>query len=352
MEKKALIAMSGGVDSTTAALLVQQAGYETAGVMLRLTEPAKIKDEADAVKAAQRLGIPFQVLPMEDAFQQEVMERFVSAYEQGETPNPCVDCNRTIKFGRLLDWALEQGYSHLASGHYARIQQENGRWLLKKGLDPKKDQSYMLWSLTQHQLSHLLFPLGELTKDQVREMAGNAGLENASKGDSQDICFIPDGDYASFICRFRGKTFPPGDFVGVDGQVYGKHKGIIHYTTGQRKGLGLSFPQPMYVQQLRMAENQVVLCPHEQLFSTTLFAKDINFISVDSLPQPMEVTAKIRYHHQEQPATVEQVGENMIKVVFHAPQRAITKGQSLVLYQGDVVVGGGKICAVGCQAES
>ena len=242
--------MSGGVDSSVAALLVQQAGYEAMGVTLRLHGEGRGPDPAeDARAAAARLGLDFTVLDFSGSFREQVVERFVAAYQRGETPNPCIDCNRYVKFGRLMAWAREQGFAKVASGHYARVEQdaETGRWLLKKGLDPRKDQSYVLYALTQEELSMLLLPLGGLTKAQVRQLAQDQGFENAGKQESQDICFIPDGDYAGFIQRYAGRSFPPGAFVGTAGQVYGEHRGIIHYTVGQRKGLGLSFPQPMYV---------------------------------------------------------------------------------------------------------
>ena len=250
MDKRAIVAMSGGVDSSVAALLVQQAGYEAMGVTLRLHGEGQGPDPAeDARAAAARLGLDFTVLDFSGSFREQVVERFVAAYQRGETPNPCIDCNRYVKFGRLMAWAREHGFAKVASGHYARVEQDEktGRWLLKKGLDPRKDQSYVLYALTQEELSMLLLPLGGLTKAQVRQLAQDRGFENAGKQESQDICFIPDGDYAGFIQRYAGRSFPPGAFVGTAGQVYGEHWGIIHYTVGQRKGLGLSFPQPMYV---------------------------------------------------------------------------------------------------------
>ena len=361
MEKKAIIAMSGGVDSSVAALLCQQAGYDCMGVTLKLADNedlglsrektcCSLDDINDARAVAARLGMPFYVFNFKEAFRRQVMDRFVEAYEQGETPNPCVDCNRYIKFEKLMHRGEEIGYPYVATGHYARVawEEKTGRWLLKKGLDPWKDQSYMLYSLTQWELSRLLLPLGELTKDQVRNLAEENGFVNARKRDSQDICFVPDGDYAAFIRRWEKgmacpKEFPAGEFVGTQGQVYGTHKGIIHYTVGQRKGLGLSFPQPMYVCAIRPEENQVVLGKQEELFARELTARDINLISTPSIPEPMRVKARIRYRQMEQPATVVQTGPDQLRVVFDEPQRAITPGQSLVLYDGDVVVGGGKI---------
>ena len=356
MEKKAVIAMSGGVDSSVAALLAQQAGYDAVGVTLKLhtNEDAGIPREKtccslddvnDARSVAARLGMPFYVFNFTDSFRREVMDRFVRAYEQGKTPNPCIDCNRYIKFRKLMQRAKEIGYDHVATGHYAQVEQDEktGRWLLKKGVDHTKDQSYVLYSLTQDELSRLLLPLGGLTKARVRQIAEENGFLNAKKHDSQDICFVPDGDYAAFIQRYAGKKFPPGAFVGTQGETYGEHKGIIHYTVGQRKGLGLSFPQPMYVCGIDPERNQVVLGRHEELFSRELTARDINLISRETIEEPMRVKAKVRYRHAEQPATVVQTGPDELKVTFDEPQRAITKGQAVVLYDGDTVVGGGVI---------
>ncbi len=356
MERKAVIAMSGGVDSSVAALLVRRAGYEAMGVTLRLYENedagisrektcCSLDDVNDAREVCARLQIPFYVFNFQESFHREVMDRFAGAYERGETPNPCIDCNRYIKFEKLMSRAKEIGWDYVATGHYARVSYngETSRWLLKKGLDASKDQSYVLYSLTQEQLSRLLLPLGELTKEQVRELAEENGFGNAKKRDSQDICFVPDGDYAAFLTRYTGKSFAPGSFVGTEGQVYGEHKGIVHYTIGQRKGLGLSFPQPMYVCKIDLAANEVVLGEHDRLFSTELVAEDINLISRAGIPEPMRVKAKVRYRQPEQPATVVQTGGDQLKVIFDQPQRAITKGQAVVLYDGDIVVGGGKI---------
>ena len=361
LEKKAIIAMSGGVDSSVAALLCQRQGYDCIGVTLALTDNSdrglpeeafpgertccSVDDVADARSVAFRLGMPFYVFNFKEAFRRQVMDRFAAAYQRGETPNPCIDCNRYIKFAKLMDRGEEIGYPYVATGHYARVEfdETSGRWLLKKGLDQQKDQSYMLYSLTQWELSRLLLPLGGLTKEETRRLAEEQGFVNARKRDSQDICFVPDGDYAAFIRRYAGKEFPPGAFVGTQGQVYGQHKGIIHYTVGQRKGLGLSFPQPMFVKELDVENNQVVLAKAEELFSQTAVAQDINLISVESIPRPLRVKAKIRYRQQEQPATVLQTGPDQLTVTFDTPQRAVTPGQSLVLYDGDTVVGGGKI---------
>lgn len=359
MAKKAIVAMSGGVDSSVAALLVKQMGYEAIGVTLRLYDNedagiprektcCSLDDVNDARSVAGRLGIPFYVFNFKDSFRQEVMDRFAAAYERGETPNPCIDCNRYIKFAKLMGRAEEIGCDYVATGHYARVCWDpgSGRWLLKKGLDASKDQSYVLYSLTQKELSHLLLPLGELTKEETRRIAEENGFVNAKKRDSQDICFVPDGDYAAFIQRYAGKEFAPGPFVGTHGEQYGRHKGIIHYTVGQRKGLGLSFPQPMYVCGVDPETNEVTLGRHEELFSRELTARDVNLISRESIPEPMRVRAKVRYRQAEQPAVVVQTGPDELKVTFDEPQRAITKGQAVVLYDGDTVVGGGTIKAI------
>ena len=361
VEKKAIIPMSGGVDSSVAALLCQQQGFDCVGVTLALTDNSdrslpeeafpgertccSVDDVADARSVAFRLGMPFYVFNFKEAFRREVMDRFAAAYQRGETPNPCIDCNRYIKFAKLMHRGAEIGFPYVATGHYARVEQDRatGRWLLKKGLDENKDQSYMLYSLTQWELSRLLLPLGGLTKEETRRLAEEHGFVNARKRDSQDICFVPDGDYAAFIRRWTGRDFPPGDFVGTQGEVYGQHKGIIHYTVGQRKGLGLSFPQPMFVKELDVENNQVVLSKAEELFSQTVTARDVNLISVESIPEPLRVKARVRYRQKEQPATVVQTGPDELRVVFDQPQRAITPGQALVLYDGDTVVGGGRI---------
>lgn len=355
--KKILIAMSGGVDSSVAALLVKQAGGEPIGVTLALNETpgeelfhgektcCSVDDINDARRVCARLDIPFYVFNFKEAFKEEVIDRFISTYQRGETPNPCIDCNKHIKFGRLLQRAREIGCDTICTGHYAQVEYDeaSGRYLLKKGLDAQKDQSYMLYSLTQEQLAHTQFPLGGLTKPQVRAIAEENGLINARKRDSQDICFVPDGDYASFIERATGTLFPPGDFVSPDGQVYGTHKGIIHYTIGQRKGLGLSFPQPMYVTKIDTQKNQVTLAPHEALFSATVTAREINLIACESLTAPIRAQVKLRYRHAPQPALVEQTGPDALTVTFDEPQRAATPGQALVVYDGDTVIGGGVI---------
>lgn len=356
---RVLTAMSGGVDSSVAALLVRRAGYEGIGVTLKLFDRQEGTEDFRGEKAccslesveaarsvANRLGMPFYVFNFSEDFRREVMDRFVCAYQKGETPNPCIDCNRYVKLGKLFRRAAEIDCGYVATGHYARVEQdpESGRWLLKKGLDGDKDQSYFLYNMTQEQLSRLLLPLGALSKPQVRCLAEEAGFLNAHRQESQDICFVPDGDYAGFIERYTQTAARPGEFVGTAGQVYGCHKGIIRYTVGQRKGLGLSFPQPMYVCGIDPEKNQVILGEAGELFSDRLTARDLNFVAAEGIPRPMRVTAKVRYRHKEQPATVVQTGLDEIEVRFDQPQRAITRGQAVVLYDGDTVVGGGTIC--------
>ena len=353
---KALIAMSGGVDSSVAAYLMQQRGFDCTGITLKLFDSdtgleagektcCSLDDIEDARSVCRRLEIPHFVYNFKDSFSENVIARFIRAYETGCTPNPCIDCNRYIKFDKLIRRAEELGFDCVVTGHYARVlyDEKAGRWLLKKALDLSKDQSYVLYSLTQRQLSKTVFPLGEMTKDETRTLAEQTGFVNARKHDSQDICFVPDGDYARFIEEYTGKTYPCGDFVDENGNVLGEHKGIIRYTVGQRKGLGLALPHPMYVKEKNLAENKVVLCDNDALFSTELFAEDLNLISVEKLTGPLRVNARVRYNQKEQPATVYAAGDNAIRVVFDEPQRAVAKGQAVVLYQGDSVLGGATI---------
>ena len=347
------VAMSGGVDSAGAALLLRQAGYAVSGVTLRLhackDRPGLCGSSEDidaAREAAAAMGIPHTVLDLQDLFAREVMDRFVSEYVRGRTPNPCIDCNRTIKFGALLDWALDHGADFLATGHYARIGYDEaaGRHLLLRGRDPRKDQSYVLYQLTQRQLGHLLLPVGTYEKPALRRLAEEAGLSNAGKADSQDICFIPDGDYPAFLRRYGGVEPVPGDFVDLTGRVLGRHRGLECYTTGQRKGLGVSAGEPVYVVRKELDTRRIVLGPDSALYTRELIAEAVNFISVPELTGPMAVTAETRYSQREAAATVEPLPDGRIRVVFEEPQRAVTAGQAVVLYDGEKVVGGGTIC--------
>jgi len=333
------------VDSSAAALLLQREGADVAGVTLKLAAGAPDCVE-DAQAAARRLGIPHTVLDLTGCFQAEVVEPFVRAYEAGLTPNPCVECNRRIKFGALLRKAEELGWDKLATGHYARVDYDpgSGRWLLRKALRPEKDQSYVLAVLTQAQLSRVLFPLGGLSKEEVRAIAAEAGLPNARKGDSQDICFVPDGDYGAFIRRYTGRDYPAGPFLNESGTVLGQHTGLIDYTVGQRRGLGVpSNTGRLYVKQLRPGDNAVVLSGNDALFARTLTANRLNLIPCDRLDGPVRLTAKLRYRMTEQPCTVEQIGEDAVRVTFEQPQRAITPGQTVVFYDGITVVGAAAI---------
>lgn len=350
---RALIAMSGGVDSSVAAALMLEAGYDCIGATMKLhgdTYPEKscraASEAEDARGVCARLGMKYYVFDFAAEFEERVIRRFAEAYEDGLTPNPCVDCNRFLKFGGLYRRAAELDCDFIVTGHYARIDfdEERGRYLLKKSLNPAKDQTYVLYSLTQEQLAHTKFPLGDFdSKEKIREIARELDLVNASKRDSQDICFVPDGDYAGFIRRYSGKDCPRGKFIDKSGNVLGEHKGMIHYTIGQRKGLGLSFPRPMYVCGKDPDANTVTLAPEEELYSRTLIAGDFNWIVFETPPEkPVRVCGKTRYSAKESPAVAEATSEG-VRITFDEPQRAITAGQAVVLYDGDTVVGGGTI---------
>ncbi|WP_287386832.1 tRNA 2-thiouridine(34) synthase MnmA [Lachnospira sp.] len=354
--KKALIAMSGGVDSSVSAHIMIKRGYDCMGTTMRLYENdmigedllstcCSLKDTNDARAVCDKIGIPFKILHYENLFREEVMEDFVSNYEAGLTPNPCIVCNKRFKFGRLIDKMEEFGMDYVVTGHYARIyyNEETKRYVLKKAVDLSKDQSYVLYNMSQEQLAHTIFPLGEYTKSEVREIAIENDFVNAKKHESQDICFVPDGDYVAFMERFRKKSYEPGEFVDLKGNVIGKHKGYVHYTIGQRKGLGIAMGHPVFVVDINPKENKVVIGESEDLFNDTLIADNINLISVPDLYEPRKVKAKIRYAMTEQEATVRQLDDNRIEVKFDRPQRAITKGQAVVLYDGEDVVGGGRI---------
>ncbi len=342
---QAMIAMSGGVDSSVAAYLTLQQGYSCIGATMRLINGTGSGDAEDARNVAQRLGLPFHIFDFSHCFRQEVIDRFAVAYEQGLTPNPCIECNRRLKFGALLQEAMRLNCDCIVTGHYARIRHE-GRYLLYKAKDTSKDQTYFLYTLTQDQLSHSRFPLGELTKEEVRQLAEAQGFLNAHKRDSQDICFIPDGDYVQFLRRHTGKDYPCGDFLDRNGQVVGRHEGAVAYTLGQRKGLGLAMGEPVYVCAKDMTANTVTVGPNEVLFRSGLLAGDWNWISIPALTEPLRVKAKARSRMIEQPATVYPADKGLARVEFDQPQRAITPGQAVVLYDGDLVIGGGTITEV------
>ena len=370
MKKQALVGMSGGVESSVAAYLVREAGYEVTGATMRLfdNETIGVTDKTccslssieDACSVANRLGIGYVVYDMRPDFRCEVIDRFVSAYEHGATPNPCVACNKYLKFDRLYELGARDLLSDtdlsvpdtggdfpplsIATGHYAVIEKSSsGRYMLRKGADLSKDQSYFLYDLTQEQLARTLFPLGGLTKTEVRAIAEAQGLVNAKKRDSQDICFVPGGDYASFIRQYTSRDYPPGDFVSTDGSVMGRHKGIINYTVGQRKGLGLALKKPAYVLELDTEQNQVVLGDNEELFTRELTADNFNWVSTAVPGGDIRASARIRYRHREAPAVISPLSDDSVRIIFDEPQRAITRGQSVVIYDGDYVLGGGII---------
>ncbi len=349
-KKKALIGMSGGVDSSVAACLAMEAGLECTGGTMQLHDfgCGGSDDCRDAMAVAHKLGIPHRTFAFQQEFDTHVIAPFVSCYEDGLTPNPCIRCNAHLKFGAMLDNALRLGFDYVVSGHYARILQDpvTGRYLLYKAKDESKDQTYFLACLTQQQLAHILFPLGELTKTAVREIAEAKGLVTARKRDSQDICFVPDGDYAAFLRRYTGKAYPEGNYLDMDGNVVGRHKGAVCYTRGQRKGLGLAMGAPVYVCSKDMEANTVTVGPNAALFSSALRAKDWTWFPFPVLENPLPVTAKIRHSRQELEAVVYPEDNGFARVEFASPQRAITPGQAVVLYNGDMVVGGGTITEV------
>ncbi len=340
---KVLIAMSGGVDSSAAAVCLQRAGYECMGATMLMHHGEGDAAVDDARAVARGLGMGFSVIDARAEFRRDVMDEFVRSYLRGETPNPCIVCNKKLKFGLFADRARDMGADFIATGHYARVEKSGSRYLLKKGVDEKKDQSYVLYNLTQDILSRLLLPLGAMDKASVREMAVTAALRNAEKKESQDICFVPDGDYVGFIERYLGESIPEGDFVLRDGTVMGRHKGIIRYTIGQHKKLGLGIHTPLYVLEKDAENNRIILGSNEDLFTREVEAVELNWIADDAPQLPFRAAAKIRYKHKEQPATVEAVGEDRIRVIFDEPQRAATPGQAVVLYDGDTVIGGGTV---------
>ena len=339
---KALIAMSGGVDSSVSALLTAAQGYDCIGCTMLLHDSADSGAE-DARLAAERLKMPHHVLDLRAEFREEVIGSFVQCYLCGKTPNPCIECNRRFKFSRLLAFAESLGCDRIVTGHYARIVQSGGGFQLLRGTDAGKDQSYVLYMLTQAQLSHILLPLGGLTKQEVRRIAGENGFVNAQKQDSQDICFVPDGDYAGKVEQFSGKKAVPGDFVDAAGNVLGQHQGIIRYTVGQRRGLGIALGAPAYVTAIDAANNRVVIGTNDDLFSDCAELSVMNWISGDPPAEPVRCTAKIRYRHSAQPAVLRFTGADTAILRFDAPQRAVTAGQAAVCYDGETVLGGGCI---------
>ena len=354
-KKKVVIGMSGGVDSSVAAYLLKEAGYEVIGVTMQIWQEEEQYDEEnggccgltaveDARRVANDLDIPYYVMNFRKEFQKHVIDYFVDDYLNGRTPNPCIACNRYVKWEALLNRGKELGADYIATGHYAQIEQlPNGRYAIKHSATKAKDQTYALYNLTQEQLKNTLMPVGAYTKDEIRDMAKNINLQIAEKADSQDICFVPDGDYASFIKKETNKDIPEGNFVSLDGKVLGKHKGIIHYTVGQRKGLGLSLGKPAFVLEIRPETNEVVVGSNEDSMTYEVRANKLNFMSVADIEGEVRAFAKIRYNHKGAWCTVKRVGEDEILCVFDELQRAVTPGQALVLYDGDYVMGGGTI---------
>jgi len=347
--KRAMIGMSGGVDSSVAAYLTKQSGYDCLGMTMILynhehsINHIPSNDAEDAGRIAEQIGIPFRTFDLQNEFRTCVIDSFIQTYESGATPNPCIECNKHLKFGKVFELMDTLGYEYIVTGHYAQISHENNRWLLKKGMDHSKDQSYFLYNLTQEQLSRTLFPLGSMSKAEVRQIAEEQNLITARKRDSQDICFVPDGDYVGFIERCTGRQFPHGSFVDRNGTILGTHKGIIRYTVGQRKGLGLSLPSPMYVKEKNVETNSVLLCSNEELFTKSLDANRFNWIAYDNPSKEIHCCARVRYKHAEQPAIVTPTGSDTVHIEFETPVRAISRGQAVVLYDGDTVIGGGTI---------
>ncbi len=354
--KKVVVGMSGGVDSSVAAYLLKEAGYEVIGVTMQIWQDEDtctleenggccgLSAVEDARRVADSLGIPYYVMNFKNEFRENVIDYFVDEYLKGKTPNPCIACNRYVKWESLLTRSLSIGADYIATGHYARVVQlENGRYALKKSATAAKDQTYALYNLTQEQLSRTLMPVGEYTKDEIRALAEKIGLLVANKPDSQEICFIPDHDYASFITDYTGKEIKEGNFVDTSGKVLGKHKGIIHYTVGQRKGLGIALGKPAFVVEIRPEANEVVIGTNDEVFTDCLYADNLNCMSVERFEDGMEVMAKIRYNHEGAKCKLTMVSDDVVKCEFEQPQRAVTPGQAVVFYQGDIVAGGGTI---------
>ena len=355
-KKKVVVGMSGGVDSSVAAYLLKEQGYDVIGVTMQIWQDEEniVQEENggccglsavdDARRVAAAIGIPYYVMNFKDEFQKSVIEYFTKEYLAGRTPNPCIACNRYVKWEALLQRSLSIGADYIATGHYARIEHlPNGRYAIRRSATMEKDQTYALYNLTQEQLARTLMPVGEYSKDRIREMADEIGLLVAHKPDSQDICFVPDGDYASFIENTTDQVLQTGDFVTPEGKILGKHKGIIHYTVGQRKGLGLALGYPAFVLEIRPETNEVVIGTYEESLTYTVRANELNFMSVEQITEPVRVFAKIRYNHKGAWCTVERTGEDEIVCTLDEPIRAATPGQAVVLYDGEYVLGGGTI---------
>ncbi|MEG1848138.1 MAG: tRNA 2-thiouridine(34) synthase MnmA [Lachnospiraceae bacterium] len=357
MKTKVVVGLSGGVDSSVAAYLLQEQGYEVIGVTMQIWQDEKLEIQEedggcgglsvveDAKRVAQHLGIPYYVMNFKKEFKENVMEYFVAEYLCGRTPNPCIACNRYVKWESLLQRSLSLGATHIATGHYARVEQlPNGRYALRMSVTAQKDQTYALYNLTQEQLAHTLMPVGAYTKDAIRQLAEKSGIPVAHKPDSQEICFIPDHDYAGFIEKETGGVVPPaGNFVTATGEILGIHKGITHYTIGQRKGLNLAMGHPVFVTEIRPDTNEVVIGENEEIYASELICTKLNYMSIAALTEPRRVLAKIRYSHRGTMCLIETIGEDLVRCIFEEPVRAVTPGQAVVFYDGEYVLGGGTI---------
>ncbi len=345
MTKKVAVAMSGGVDSSVTAALLKQKGYDVIGITMQVLSPesASVDESFAAGQAAEILGIPHHVIDLRDIFFQRVVTDFCNEYSRGRTPNPCIRCNYYVKFGALLDYARELGVDFLATGHYVRVAKSGDRCVLCKGTDYSKDQSYFLYKLTQPQLKQVLMPLGDLTKEKVRRVANELGLTPTEEGESQEVCFIPDGDYRDFVAARMPVVSKPGPIENRQGNIIGEHRGIINYTIGQRRGIGIAAKEPLYVIDINAERNAIVVGPKDEIYRNELTATEVNWISAEAPDQPIEVEAKIRYMHPAARALIFPLDDGRVRVVFEQPQMAITPGQAVVFYDGDTIMGGGTI---------